>query len=140
MSNTPHAPVVQVSGLIAHKGSTWEALEGIRLRYDVPSHFVTGKDDEEALEIIFRQCNRVDGNEWISKCGFRARSLSCGDVVSIDDRHYICQGCGWQQLDRETAEWVVANITFRDFCMNLSATVRINKLEVPPFVTKFLTA
>ena len=49
----------------------------------------------DALEVVFRQCNHVDGTEWIS--GKRLRSLSVGDEVSIDNETYLCAGCGWEK-------------------------------------------
>lgn len=116
----------RVTGLLAHKGSTWEALEKIVLHYDIPDSVIPeGASAEDALEVIFRQCNHVDGNEWISKAGFKARSLSCGDLVTIDGRHFICEGIGWLEVPQVMAEWVLANVTFRDFCNTLATTLRL---------------
>ena len=56
---------------------------------------------EDLLEIIYRQCNHVDGTEWISNK--KLRSMSCGDLVVIqfdDDQTVIwnCAGCGWERV------------------------------------------
>jgi hypothetical protein len=67
---------------------------------------------EQALEVIFRQLNVVDGTELISQPRFRAdmrmsgyprvRSMSVGDTVTIrfpgNRATFVCEGCGWKQL------------------------------------------
>jgi len=61
--------------------------------------------DEEVLEFVFRQCNHVDGDEWISQNeqarSMRLRSMSVGDIVSIArDRsltRYTCEPIGWKK-------------------------------------------
>lgn len=66
---------------------------------------------EEDLEVIFRQCNVVDGTEWIVAESRRRiarkekglRSMSVGDVVTfvLNDgswESYMCAGCGWEKI------------------------------------------
>lgn len=63
----------------------------------------------ELLEIAFRQCNHVDGNEWISLDPYartlRLRSMSVGDEITFIEAakvtRYRCEGCGWQQITQE---------------------------------------
>jgi hypothetical protein len=40
---------------------------------------------EDLLDFIYRQCNVVDGTEWISQRGRGYRSMSVGDVIIILD-------------------------------------------------------
>lgn len=65
---------------------------------------------EEALEVVFRQCNHVDGTELISESHYRAlrlRSMSVGDHVRIRglhfDKTYICEPCGWRETNLSVA-------------------------------------
>jgi hypothetical protein len=65
---------------------------------------------EEALEVVFRQCNHVDGTELISQPEYRAlrlRSMSVGDQVHIRglgfNRTYVCEGCGWRETKLSAA-------------------------------------
>lgn len=61
-------------------------------------------DDADILERVFRQCNHVDGTEWIA--GKPLRSMSVGDLVTLIDtsadlteqaREYQVAGCGWNR-------------------------------------------
>jgi hypothetical protein len=59
----------------------------------------------DALEVLFRQLNHVDGSELISEPEFkedhpRLRSMSVGDRVTFRGpggwlREFVCEGCGW---------------------------------------------
>jgi hypothetical protein len=55
------------------------------------------------LDLIFMQCNHVDGNEWIA--GKKLRSMSVCDMilVEIDVESkilYVCCGCGWKEINQ----------------------------------------
>lgn len=98
------------------------------------------KTVEQALEFIFRQCNRVDGTEWISSeefqdCySFPVRSLSVGDVVRFIGSGgfracYVCESLGWQEITSEEANWLVKHITPRDFWFSFKETVNRSNLD-----------
>jgi len=69
-------------------------------------------DDKKALDFIFRQCNHVDGTEWIASAnqvagvnkdgspipGKGLRSMSSGDLVILGCRLYLCAFAGWELL------------------------------------------
>ena len=48
----------------------------------------------EKLERVFRACNHVDGSE-IEVVGHDHPSMSCGDIVMIDDETFYCASAGW---------------------------------------------
>lgn len=56
--------------------------------------------DAVVLEHIFRQCNGVDGTEWISQPEQRKlklRSMSVGDLVVLPTKRlYLCKSSGWE--------------------------------------------
>jgi hypothetical protein len=58
---------------------------------------ISGNSDGSILDIIYRECNHVDGTEWIARKPLR--SLSVGDEVIIIDRdlitRYRCAMVGW---------------------------------------------
>ncbi len=54
------------------------------------------KEDEKALDYIFRQCNAVDGTEWI--CNQKLRSMCVGDMIKIDGDLWIVMGSGWKKV------------------------------------------
>jgi len=68
------------------------------------------KSTEHLLEFIFRDCNVVDGSEWVVReskrrieAGERGlRSMSVGDIVTLIDEDriesYLCAGIGWTKL------------------------------------------
>jgi hypothetical protein len=77
-------------------------------------------DIETALELVFRQCNHVDGTELLSEPEYEGlRSLSVGDVVSFRaigwHRIFVCEGAGWTEISREERDWLLANISSRDY-------------------------
>jgi hypothetical protein len=57
----------------------------------------------DVLEEIFRQCNHVDGNEWIAEKPYR--SLSCGDDVIFLDGNTVerfhCDPAGWSKIEEK---------------------------------------
>lgn len=61
---------------------------------------ISGKQNEELLEIIFRRFNRVtqDDVDRLEFIGFKGRSLSTSDVVKIDNEYYYCDDCGWRNV------------------------------------------
>jgi hypothetical protein len=64
--------------------------------FEFPSDLIpNGMDVMDALEVVFRQCNHVDGSEWIS--GKRLRSMSVDDEVTVDGNTYVCAGFGWEK-------------------------------------------
>lgn len=63
--------------------------------------------DETLLEWVFRECNHVDGEEWISTDPVaqyqRLRSMSVGDEVMLlgedgEVRRWRVAGCGWERV------------------------------------------
>jgi len=56
------------------------------------------------LEEVYRQFNHVDGEEFIAHVKPPIRSLSMGDMVRIDDQHYVCASVGWTKLSKRQAE------------------------------------
>lgn len=56
--------------------------------------------DELLLEDIFRLFNRVTEEDCVrlDKLGFKGHSLSESDLVSIDNRLYYCEMCGWTRI------------------------------------------
>ncbi|MGW4325918.1 hypothetical protein ACWEKR_08520 [Nocardia sp. NPDC004573] len=59
--------------------------------------------DQALLERVFAAFNdhpehdddQIHTDTWY---GMRLRSLSVGDVVGLDDRHYTCQSRGWTRV------------------------------------------
>lgn len=56
------------------------------------------KTPTEILEYIFRQCNHVDGSEWIQNKGLR--SFSVGDMVVLNGQIWVCCGAGWKEIEK----------------------------------------
>ncbi|PPJ36491.1 hypothetical protein C5E45_20830 [Nocardia nova] len=80
-------------------GQPWSAV----LAYSYRIRMDRVDTDRVLLERVFAAFNdhpvhRVDHKHtraWYAK---RLRSLSVGDVVGIDDRHYVCQKFGWASI------------------------------------------
>lgn len=63
---------------------------------------------EQALELLFRQLNHVDGTELISQPEFmeaypRLRSMCVDDIVTFRgpcgwQRTFVCEGMGWKEV------------------------------------------
>lgn len=65
--------------------------------YEFPSDNIDiTKSDDDVLDHVFRECNHVNGNEWID--GKELRSLSVGDMVEINGTLYVCCNVGWKRL------------------------------------------
>jgi hypothetical protein len=96
---------------------------------------------EEALEVVFRQLNAVDGNELISEPLFRAsyqdvflRSMSVGDVVTFRGpggwrKQFVCEGCGWAEITEADRDWLVNYVTPRDFWGTFAKTVEKSNIN-----------
>jgi hypothetical protein len=62
--------------------------------FEFPSDLIpSGITLLDTLDFVFRQCNHVDGTEWIANK--RLRSMSVEDEVSIDGNTFICANVGW---------------------------------------------
>jgi hypothetical protein len=62
---------------------------------------IGNQPDEQVLDQVFRQCNHVDGTEWISNSGYR--SMMVGDLITIVDpdtgiRIFQVEAIGWKKL------------------------------------------
>lgn len=65
--------------------------------FNFPSELIpAGLEVKDALEVVYRECNHVDGTEWIE--GKKLRSMSVGDEVTVDGVKYVCAGCGWEKI------------------------------------------
>lgn len=53
-------------------------------------------DGPALLEDIFRENNAVEG--WEYPILFQKRSLSAGDVVGINEKHWACEPTGWKEV------------------------------------------
>jgi hypothetical protein len=113
----------------------------------VPSRvFGTGADRvqtvEQALEVVFRQLNAVDGTELISDPEWldghpNVRSMSVGDVVTFRGpggwrRDYVCEGLGWTEISREDGEWLVKYVSARDY-LGTFTEVKAAQLKHEPY-------
>lgn len=129
---------IRVTNIFSSEDRALATLHGVISQYEFPSSFVVGMETREALEFIFRQCNHVDDTEWINPetCGFKARSLSCGDIVEIGAHYFLCEGTGWLELPPEVASWYLANVSPRDFMSYFKSSVQFWK-DVPAFVSEF---
>ncbi|MFI2478693.1 hypothetical protein [Nocardia xishanensis] len=70
-------------------------------RYTLPA--ATAGTDSLLLERIFAAFNSEpvhpdDERHSATWTAQRLRSLSVGDVVAIDDRHYACESVGWTPI------------------------------------------
>jgi len=63
---------------------------------------VSGLTNEQLLEIIFRQFNRVTEEDCkrLEFIGFKGHSISVSDVVKIDDEYYYCDSFGWENISK----------------------------------------
>lgn len=55
------------------------------------------------LERLFRVFNRVDEHDGprLEAMGYKLPSLSSGDVVTIEGKHWLCASMGWKELTPE---------------------------------------
>ena len=56
----------------------------------------TSYDNEQVLNYVYRQCNHVEGNEWIADK--KLRSMMIGDMVEVRGTKYICEPVGWKKV------------------------------------------
>lgn len=57
---------------------------------------VTQLGEHATLEYIFRECNHVDGKEWIANQNLR--SMCVGDTVELEGKIWKCDPVGWTQI------------------------------------------
>lgn len=59
-----------------------------------------GVSHMDVLEVVFRECNYVDGSEWIADK--KLRSMCVDDVVTLIENgaanSYVCAGIGWEKI------------------------------------------
>lgn len=82
--------------------------------FSFPANFLPGESTNEILETIFRECNAMDGSEWIVEetrqrleRGERRglRSMCAGDCVTLlqDDgtwEVWRCEEVGWKRMGK----------------------------------------
>jgi hypothetical protein len=71
-------------------------------QFDVDISSVAGVPLDDQLEYIFDRMNAGSGREGPELEG--RRSLSVGDIVTINGIDFLCCGCGWTKIDKETRE------------------------------------
>lgn len=88
--------------------------DNVSFEFNPGGAFLINRTIEKVLETIYRQCNVVDGTEWIVKeskkriaQGKRGlRSMSPGDLVTLTNGAYWavyrCAGMGWEKLGGNT--------------------------------------
>jgi len=64
--------------------------------------------DEELLYDAFEMFNIGEGPVALEYRGRKLRSLSVGDVIAIDGRHYACAPVGWKEVPRSEIRWMAA--------------------------------
>lgn len=92
---------------------------------------VDGVTVEDLLEVLFRQLNRVDGSELISRNPDRFRgvhSLSSGDFVEIRApghfvARFVCESVGWRPITLTDAQ-LLQRIVHRDWWGSMDETRR----------------
>ncbi len=85
--------------------------------------------DEAMLQTAFRETNRVDGEEFISRAEIRVSSTSVGDLALINGNHYLCDCSGWTKLTiTEALAW--QRLDQRDTGMGLGWVRKQNLLKV----------
>lgn len=128
---TAAAPAAPSRANVRYLGSPdkFEERNGLSRAYFIPNSLIEGRSAEEALEVIFAECQHGNpAGSWISNQKvFRTRSLSVGDVVELDGKHYVCEGCGWKEVSKGFADRLVEKVTSRDFWGTVEATVKALK-------------
>lgn len=87
---------------------TYSAYEKDPIKFTVPNSIYgfgaeRTQSTDEALEIVFRQLNHVDGKELISEPQYKGlRSMSVGDTVRFSGpsgwvKTFVCEGSGWKE-------------------------------------------
>lgn len=58
-------------------------------------------DDLAILERVFAGCNHGSGQEFPAFMGSGKRSLSAGDLVTLEGKGtWVCKSFGWEKVDR----------------------------------------
>ena len=65
--------------------------------FPLPPGFYFRNNQEGVLDYIYRQCNHVDGTEWIA-CRRDLRSMCIGDMAKVGSTLWVCQGAGWLKI------------------------------------------
>ncbi len=69
--------------------------------YKVPIEHDAGVNVMDILELAFRETNRVDGNEYISKQNIKCCSSSVGHFMEINGSIYLVCGIGFKLITQE---------------------------------------
>ena len=74
-----------------------------------------------ACDEVYRQFNRVDGTEEISKRGLERRSMSKGDIVHFPEHKawMLCMDAGWKEVTADFAQTWLKCVEFKDAMMGL---------------------
>lgn len=87
------------SGMLAGMGITVNEPIAMKLAWEGDSiadlDIESGISDEAALEDVFRIFNIEHPLQY------RNRSLSVGDIVSIENRNFTCESVGWKYVGSE---------------------------------------
>ena len=76
---------------------------------EITNWFPENTPDEMICSYIFQKMNDYDTNpmsygvspanqNWIRETGIHT-SMSCGDIIQIDDRYYKCAAFGWDTIE-----------------------------------------
>lgn len=79
---------------------------------------------EGALEEAFRLMNVVDGTELPVE--LECRSMSCGDLVMVQGRWFVCEPTGWREVPASFAYPYIATGTFTERSSGVEAFVKAN--------------
>lgn len=67
-------------------------------QYKLSTTFTTEKTGEDAAEEAFDLSNNPSRQYERSRIYGKFRSVSVGDIVSVDGVDYLCAPCGWEKL------------------------------------------
>ena len=78
-------------------------------------------NEETACDEVYRQFNRVDGTEEISKKGYQRRSMSKGDIICFPElkEWHLCVSEGWLKVTADFAKAYLGCVEFKDAMMGL---------------------
>lgn len=79
----------------------WEIADKVRSRlndYQQTSFFLAPAQGEDAAEYAFDLTNNPSRQEERERYYGRGRSVSVGDVVSVDGSNWLCDKTGWIKL------------------------------------------
>lgn len=74
-----------------------------------------------ACEEVYRQFNRVDGDEEITVKGYERRSMSKGDLIYFPEKKtwMLCMDAGWKEVTADFAQAWLKCVEFKDAMMGL---------------------